>query len=327
MISFRYHVVTIVAVFLAVGIGVLVGTTVLDQGLVSNLRQRTSDLEREVAQAQSDSADAKAAAKRLEGFVRDATPYLITDRLIGQDVVIVTYDGIDQAPLTEARDALTQAGADVLGVLSVNAKIASTDEETRTQLAKVLGEGSPPPPPSPTVDPSATPTDPLVVRAAEELGDRLASGHKPGDLSPRAGHADILRGLIGNGFVKAPDVAEGDLPDVGGPGQVVLVVTGGDTPPPIPVAGFMLPLAERVGQHEGTWLAVGEDSEDAADPLVPAVRSDPTLSSADMVTVDDLGADFGGVSLVLGLQALIEDGTTGDYGVLDGTDGLMPSAP
>ena len=37
MISFRYHLVTIVAVFLALGLGVLAGTTVLDQALVDRL--------------------------------------------------------------------------------------------------------------------------------------------------------------------------------------------------------------------------------------------------------------------------------------------------
>src|SRR5438876_572478 len=47
LISFRYHVVTIVAVFLALGLGVLAGTTVLDQGLVKNLKARTDAAEQQ----------------------------------------------------------------------------------------------------------------------------------------------------------------------------------------------------------------------------------------------------------------------------------------
>ena len=34
MVSFRYHVVSIVAVFLAIGLGILMGTTVVRQGVV-----------------------------------------------------------------------------------------------------------------------------------------------------------------------------------------------------------------------------------------------------------------------------------------------------
>ena len=44
MISFRYHVVTIVAIFVALAVGILMGTTLLDQGLVSDLQRRTSSL-------------------------------------------------------------------------------------------------------------------------------------------------------------------------------------------------------------------------------------------------------------------------------------------
>ncbi|MFN2589454.1 MAG: copper transporter, partial [Actinomycetota bacterium] len=40
MISFRYHVVTIVAVFLALIIGVLLGTTVVKQSVIDDLRRR-----------------------------------------------------------------------------------------------------------------------------------------------------------------------------------------------------------------------------------------------------------------------------------------------
>ena len=323
MISFRYHVVTIVAVFLGIGLGVLVGTTVLDQGLVSNLKDRTHRLEQDAAQAQKTAEAANTAVTELQGFVRDATPYLITDRLGGQPVVVVAYDGTDAAPRTEALDALSQAGAKVVAVLSVTDKMAASDEATRTQLAGLLGQGtSSAAPPTQT----ATVLDPLVVQAAAELGDRLAAGRKQGDLPPRSGHPDILGGLIDQGFVKSA-ISPADLPGIGGAGQVILVVTGGSTPPPVPMEEFMLPLVEQVGQHSATWLAVGENTESSVDPLVPTVRADSSLSTDAIVTVDDLDADFGGISLVLGLEALIQDGRGGSYGVESGTDGLIPQAP
>ena len=37
MVDFRYHVVSLVAVFLALGIGIVFGTTVIDRALLDNL--------------------------------------------------------------------------------------------------------------------------------------------------------------------------------------------------------------------------------------------------------------------------------------------------
>ncbi|TMK19625.1 MAG: copper transporter, partial [Actinobacteria bacterium] len=48
MINLRYHIVSLAATFLAFGLGILAGTTVIDQGLVSSLRQNTSALERDL---------------------------------------------------------------------------------------------------------------------------------------------------------------------------------------------------------------------------------------------------------------------------------------
>ncbi len=44
MISWRYHLISIVAVFLAFGLGVLTGTTVLNDNLVRNLKSQTKNL-------------------------------------------------------------------------------------------------------------------------------------------------------------------------------------------------------------------------------------------------------------------------------------------
>jgi len=45
MISFRFHVVSITAVFLAIAIGVVVGTTYVDGAVVDGLRNRIDSVE------------------------------------------------------------------------------------------------------------------------------------------------------------------------------------------------------------------------------------------------------------------------------------------
>ena len=45
MINFRFHIVSLTAVFLALGIGLMLGTTFLDTATVDSLRERQEELE------------------------------------------------------------------------------------------------------------------------------------------------------------------------------------------------------------------------------------------------------------------------------------------
>ena len=324
MISFRYHLVTIVAVFLALGLGVLAGTTVLDQGLVKNLKARTDAAERQAAGIQKELTTVKEQSGQLQDLLGEAAPYLVQGRLSGRSVVVVTYDGSDPTARNEALDALQQSGADVRAVLAVTGKMAAPDPTSRSELAALLGL---PPVSAATSSSRANPSvNQLVRQAAASLADRLASGGRPGGLPPRKGGVDLLSGLLDKGFLKS-SVAPGDITHVGGPGQVVLVVTGGDRPPPVPVTTFMVPLVEELDQHPAAWVAVGQSFGRSPEPLVPLIRRDSSVSGDRMVTIDDLDPEhFGGVQLVLGLQTLIDQNRGGDYGIGPDSQGLLPKA-
>ncbi|MEX2421373.1 MAG: copper transporter, partial [Actinomycetota bacterium] len=81
MISFRYHIVTIVAVFLALGLGVLAGTTVIDQQIVDGLRAQIVQANRQVGELQADVDALSGAHDRADSFIRDSTDPLIANRL------------------------------------------------------------------------------------------------------------------------------------------------------------------------------------------------------------------------------------------------------
>jgi hypothetical protein len=145
-------------------------------------------------------------------------------------------------------------------------------------------------------------------------------------LPPRKGGLDLLSGLIDKGFLKS-SVAPGDISQVGGPNQVVLVVMGGDRPPPVPVSRFMVPLVQELDQHPAAWVAVGQSFGRSPEPLVPLVRRDSSLAGDRMVTIDDLDPEhFGGLQLVFALQTLIDQGRGGDYGIGPDSEGLLPKA-
>ncbi len=314
MISFRYHLVSIVAVFLALGLGILAGTTVLNQRLVANLKDRTKAAERQVLTLRDQLQQLKGEVGTLQSFIQQARPFLIGGELAGQEVVLVTQSGSDPAALGEARSSLTEAGAKVT-VLQVTARMALTDDASRRDLATLMGMPS-------SDDPEA-----LQVEAARMLGDRLAQGPPPTDLaSPQAAPRDLLDGLLSKGFLTST-ISPADLPLVGGAGQAVVVVAGGNSAPAVPIESFLLPFVADLELYPGVPVAAAESTTTATFPFVSLLRDDGQLKSDPMVTVDDVDPDHaGGIALVLGLKNLLSLGTGGNYGLKDGNDGLLPKA-
>ena len=123
MISWRYHVVSIVAVVLAFGLGILAGTAVVNDAFVVELQQNTD-------RAQEERDAARAELARLERFAADLLPMLRDDRLLGRDAVVVTIEGLDR-PAQLALDELGAAGADVLVSLRLTRRaLEQTDVPT-----------------------------------------------------------------------------------------------------------------------------------------------------------------------------------------------------
>ncbi|MDP9341499.1 MAG: copper transporter [Actinomycetota bacterium] len=314
MISFRYHLVSIVAVFLALGLGILTGTTVLNQHLVKNLKNRTKAAEQDVARYRQQVLDVQGQVSELQTFIQDARPFLIDGKLQGEQVVLLTQDGSDPAAVAEAKSALLDAGARVTS-LDLTGRMALADPASQRDLAALLGL------------PADTSPQTLQATAARSLGDRLAGGPPATDLpQPNAPH-DLLEGLLSKGFLKASSLTPAQVPQIGGPDQTFVVVGGGNSNPAVPLQSFLVPLVAQLGQHTGVPVAAGESTATTTFPFVSLLRGDSQLDSDPMVTVDDLDPDHaGGVALVLGLRNLLLTGQGGNYGLKDGNDGILPKA-
>lgn len=309
MISFRYHIITIVAIFLAVGLGLLVGNTVVQPALVSKLQTRTEQLQNNVYELDARVSDLKAQMGNLEG-AGDILPQVDTGALAHVPVVIVTQDGVDVGLVAETRAALDEAKADTVAVLTVTDRMASSDAAVRQRLAAILGE------------PADADTATLQRRAAEMLAERLAGG--PPRRGVTAPPADVLDKLLTdpNGFLTSPGITPADLQRIGGRDQVVIVVSGGLQDPVIQPKNFMIPLVEGLVAH-GAHIAAGE-SASSTYAFVGDLRGDPSISDGAIVTVDDLDFPIGGAALVLGLERLLGSGAGGDYGIKDGAMSSIP---
>jgi len=295
--------VTIVAVFLALALGVLAGTTVIKQTLVEQLRKNNS----RVADQNSDLRSQVGELRGFVGsFVSGARDWLIDGALDGERAVVITWDPVDQDAVGQARDGLATAGAEVV-TLTMTSKLASAG--ATEELADLLG-----------VD-GTTPPDVVVSDASLALADRLARG-----AGTVAGpETDLLEELVKAGFVRAAPTS--DLSAVGGPDRLEVVVGGGQAQPAVPIDTFVLQMVREMSDA-GVMIAAGEgeDADAAAHPLVILLRQDDSLSTDRLMTVDDMDQDVGGVALVLGLDRMLLGGSGGNYGTDEGAQ-LLPKPP
>src|SRR5688572_18887261 len=90
MINLRYHIVSLTAVFLALGLGILAGTTVIDQQVVKGLRTNTTALRNDLDALRDEVSDLQRQLRVWEDFGNAISSSLLPGQLAGRAVVILT---------------------------------------------------------------------------------------------------------------------------------------------------------------------------------------------------------------------------------------------
>lgn len=134
MINFRYHVISIVAVFLALGIGIVMGSTVIDRAIVNSLENR-------IDAAEKNSIERKVESDRLEKSVRNQDAqdtalagHTVRGYLTGQTVFVITVGNVSDATLVETRELLAVSGA------RLGAEIKFNSDYLRSNKSKLTSE-------------------------------------------------------------------------------------------------------------------------------------------------------------------------------------------
>ncbi|AFS78408.1 hypothetical protein DUF3186 [Gottschalkia acidurici 9a] len=137
----KYYVVTIVSIFLAIGIGIFIGfmldaqdiLTSQKDDIVSQLESRFDYLKEENQKIKKESENTNKENKRLEEFNRIVYPEMVKDRLSGIKVAVIetnddyVYSGINQT--------LELAGADIKSNTTIN-DLMMTDVEKLKEIYK-----------------------------------------------------------------------------------------------------------------------------------------------------------------------------------------------
>jgi hypothetical protein len=310
VIDFRYHVVSLVAVFLALALGVLLGTTQLSGGVRDDLRGQVSSLTADRRDLQGDVRALQARAKDDDAVTASLAPKLVSGVLRDTDVVVVATAQAGDATTDGVQRMLEQAGARVTGRVQLTEDY-SDPRRAADVKAFVTGGGQPAGFQLPESDDAGVLAGALLSYALLGTRDGGSEPDAPATGQVLAGFASLqmLR-------VDSPRVTAGDL--------AVLVTSG---PVKADDAGTRVRTLTELGSAldkagRGAVVAGTAAASAGGDGLVSAVRADRGLAGA-LSTVDDVDRPVGQVASVYAL-AQESAGRSGQYGTASGADAPFP---
>ena len=307
MIDFRFHLISLVAVFLALGLGILMGSVVLDQQLVNILEKDISQLRTDKRDLQDDVISLETQLEADTRFADIAEEWLLADALSDRDVIIARFAGTDDRITDGVRTAIEAAGGRVPATVTFTERFALPGAVERDQLALA-------------VESSAGEAAELRTDAGDFIGTRLASAVTAGSREGRVDAADnalvnLLLELEEAGFAELEGINEGQRV----PSADVVLIGGGPDPRPFNLIGFATSFTTAAAQRGATVL-VGGSSEDAWG-FVTAVRDADVAE--DVSTVDHAETVAGRIAAVLALRDA-QAGFTDHYGTGAGAGDVIP---
>lgn len=295
MINFRYHVVTLVAVFMALGVGVLFGATFIDQNIVTGLEKAQSRLGTRNDSLRSRILRLQAQNASLKGFSASARDRIIRGSLKDRPVILLRFESTPGNVSDAVTSTLRVAGARLDGTLTLSDRLDLRTEDARRRLAGAVGS---------TAGDARSLSDLMVAQLSSAL-----QGRDPAFLAKLA-----AAGLATAQLTTPGDRAAGAPP---APPPAVVVLPG-KTSPEIN-SRILVPLVESMATAP---LVTAVVEPGTAAVLLKPLRDQPGLR---LVTVDSVEDPTGQAALAVGLQAAFA-GQFGNYGFGDRATTALPPA-
>jgi hypothetical protein len=300
MINFRFHVVSLIAIFLALALGVIVGFAFIDRGVVDTLNDRLDRVESRSDRLESDNSRLGRANDQLRNAIGGLGPFAAAERFTAVDVGFIAVRGIDDDPIKQAVTVTQAAGANVTGVLWLEEKWELTRDDDLKAMQTLLTD---------TTRNRGT----LRTTAWKRLADRL--GPTPTAADPT--DSDLLDALRSAGFIgfDALGVPSATLEAFAGPNAAMVLVTGtkGSIPEKeVVTVGAGALSAAGLPVVVADVYVEGENGRSRGDALSPLRDSELARTVS---TVDDLDLAQGPITVVLAVAGLVRSPpVVGHYG-------------
>jgi Copper transport outer membrane protein, MctB len=329
VIDFRYHLVSIIAVFLALAIGIVLGTTALSGPVTRALTTTTGQLQSENENLRSTNSVLQQQLNGANGFAQTAAPQLLAHQLDGQRVVLVTAPGAPSQVPGGLTTTLKQAGATVTGQIALQDKFFDTSASTQSYLDSLAQNLAAQAKPSAVTLADGTPAQ----HAAQVLANAILTKSDPGaggttgSAGGQTGNRDtpadptVLSGFGQAGFLTASAAPSSRA-------TLALVIT-----PANPQTGAtataanqaLTAVATALGSASMAVVMAGPSA--SADPggAIAALRG--SNSAQQVSSVDDADTAIGQVTVAWAFSRQLSSHQVGSYGTGAGASGIAPSPP
>lgn len=307
MINFRYHVVSLTAVFLALAIGLVVGTAALNGPAVDALNDRVNGIGRQNQQLRDQVNHLKADANTQEQFATQAAPVILADKLRNRRVVVVSLPAASKYA-KDVIDTLQVGGAKITAQVEIEDKF--TDPANNSQLLDLATITRPV-----SVSEPASPNTDGVQTSTALLSAVLLDRPTGQPAIPEDQRRTVLSAYTSGGWI----VTTGNP---AGPGEAVVLLTGAPYVDHDAAKrnAAVVNLVDQVA-HAG-HLVIGSDGVGTDGNAVTAIRRDPVLTKT-ISTVDNIATPQGRVVVALATAEQLAGGA-GHYGIGDGATALLP---
>lgn len=319
MIDFRYHIVSLISVFLALAVGIILGAGPLQGAIGDQLTGQVEQLRSERNELRDQLDEANVTLGDDSRYIEAAGPQLVAGSLQDRRVAVVDLDGADNERDDAIAEQLETAGASVVGHVRLTDSWTSQDEESARQtvaegLGEKLGE----------VPQDATPEQRLARALALAL-----TGAAPTSSEERSPEAIELEALLER-FALVDVVSEQTLPaDVvlllGGPApeQAAPAAEGEEAPAPDTyVVDIEVQVAVAAQEVAEAALVAGPTA--VSGDVVSTIRANDDLA-ASLSTVSGIEAEPGRINVPLALAARIAD-QVGQFGFEESATAVLPPA-
>jgi hypothetical protein len=309
VIDFRYHIVSLISVFLALALGIVVGTTQLNGAVLSDLRHQVKGLKNDKHSLQTDNRGLQGQLDAGNNFVKSVAPAVVAGRLSGHNVLVVAAPDADGGMVSGVTKEMQNAGA------TITAQVKLTGDYVNPSRASDLKQYITSSLPAGFTLPA---TDDAGVLAGALLADVLAG--KSGQQEPtKIERQQVLAGFGTLNVMRLQDT------DVKTADYAVLVTSGEPSGDTAQAQTHMLSsLATALQQRSKAVLVAGNAASADTDGLLGAIRGDDGLSGK-ISTVDNADSVAGQVTSVLGLVQLGAGKPAGQYGTASNAGSPLPA--
>lgn len=293
MIDLRYHIYSIAAVFLALAMGIIIGTSMISKNSTDKSARNTirryeanmNKLKDEITLASAEASNQSAIADKYRSFCKVLLPQVVSGKLEGKNIAIVQISDDDDL-MGQVRQALQQAGAKITSTTKMN--IEFNLENTREISSILVSIG---------MEPSVVDDKILVEKLFGILAENLSNGMLAEAL-PKLSTAGFAT-VVGDYYAK----------------NNVIIIIGGNSKvdDDAKVSLILSNLLEQLEKRNIT--IVGCEASNANLSYIPFWKK------YGIATVDDADTAIGQMSLVFAAG-----GEVANFGIKDTADRFVPQS-